>query len=311
VNQALNAGITISVIIPARNEPEQLSRTIKSIVKSASRADALEIVIVDDASSENIRRISSLNQVPLRFLRNNRRLGVPQSRNRGAELAQGEVLVMTDAHCRFSAGWDNIVRKKLRPNRILASTIIDPPSGFKGYGCKLIVPYMGTHWNRVLIPSGKPVHVASCAGTVIARDLFTKLGGYDDGMILYGAAEPEFSVRAWLSGADIVSEPALEVAHRFKRPREKKRFLSRLRPFMIHNNLRFGLLYLGESASLQMMRHFAMLFPKQIDQAVKLLHGSDVWVRRKYLRRTLARDFDWFIKRFALKDQVGNEILRA
>jgi hypothetical protein len=234
---------------------------------------------------------------------------VARARNLGARISRGEILFMTDAHVRFTAGWDRLVLEHVRPSHVLAATITDPASGFRGYGCRLVVPFMGTHWNRRAHDPGDPVQLASACGTVIPGELWERLGGYDEGMIVYGGSEPEFSVRAWLGGAQIVSVPDLEVAHRFKSRSERGSFIGPLRPAMIHNNLRFGLLYLGRLESFRMLRHLAMSYPDQVQEALALLTHSDVWRRRESLRRQLLHPFEWFVDRFELRDQVGGEIL--
>jgi hypothetical protein len=168
---------------------------------------------------------------------------------------------------------------------------------------------MGTYWLREDPGVGAPVQIASAAGTVVPRRLFEELGGYDEGMLVYGSAEPEFSVRAWLAGAEVVAHPEVVVTHRFKHRREHKPFLDGLRPLMIHNNLRFGLLYLPDEAALQMVRHFAQEFPDRARTGMDLVADSDVWERRAALEATLAFDFEWFVDRFDLTDQVGSPIL--
>jgi hypothetical protein len=127
-------------------------------------------------------------------------------------------------------------------------------------------------------------------------------------MRLYGGIEPEFSVRAWLSGAEIVSVPSLRMLHRFKTKPEIERFIGELKPHLLHNNLRFGLLYLGESASLQMIRHFAIMYPDEIGEAIRQVEASDVGKRRKFLETRLRHDFAWFVRRFGVKDQAGAEV---
>lgn len=223
-------------------------------------------------------------------------------------MATGDVLFMTDAHCRLNPRWDQHVRQAITHKHILSATVADSTSNFRGYGCRLVVPFMGTHWNRERPAKDADVQVASCAGTVISRELFFKIGGYDEGMMFYGAAEPEFSVRAWLSGAKIVSAPGLEVVHRFKNTPRRNLFLQTHRTFMVHNSLRFGLLYLSEPACLQMLRHFALSFPRHFRKALMLLDKSDVWRRREELVKSLPRRFSWFVSHFSLLDQIGNPI---
>jgi glycosyltransferase involved in cell wall biosynthesis len=307
----------ISVVIPSHNETGRLQATIASIVQSRTTDTPVEIVVVDDASlGERLGglqqwAVERLPEVAVRVTRSASRLGVARARNLGAGIARGDILFMTDAHVRFSRGWDQLILEHLSPTRVLAATVGDSKSGFRGYGCRLVVPFMGTRWNRQDHEPGDAIQVASACGTVLSRELWNRLEGYDEGIVLYGGAEPEFSVRTWLSGAQIVSVPELEVAHRFKSREERVRFLDRLRPAMIHNNLRFGLLYLGRLESLRMLRHFTMAYPDQVQQALTMLARSDVWNRRNLLRSRLVHPFDWFVDRFGLRDQVGGDILRG
>jgi GT2 family glycosyltransferase len=197
----------------------------------------------------------------------------------------------------------------IQANRILAATIEDESRKFKGYGCSLVVPFMGTKWNRDEPGTKAHVQIPSCAGTVVPRALFERIGGYDSGMVLYGGAEPEFGVRAWLAGFQVVALPQLRVCHRFKNDSERDRHIEEHRTCMVHNCLRFGLLYLSDLASLQMLRHFAMIFPEHMVEATRMIEESDVWQRREFLSNRLEHDFRWFINHFNLKDQIGSEIL--
>jgi glycosyltransferase involved in cell wall biosynthesis len=307
----MNDRRVISVVIPARNEGERVADTIRSAMETRTSGCGLEFVVVDDASDEGcgVRFGPDLDGADIRVVRLAERAGVAGARNRGARAASGDILFITDAHVGFSSGWDDEVLRRIGDVRMLAATICDTVSAFRGYGCSLLVPFMGTAWNREPIAGEPPfVQIASSAGTVLTKELFEKIGGYDEGMRLYGGIEPEFSVRAWLSGAEIVSVPSLRMLHRFKTKPEVERFVGELKPHLVHNNLRFGLLYLGESVSLQMIRHFAMMYPDEIGEAVRQVEASDIGERRKVLGTRLRHDFAWFVRRFGVKDQTGAEV---
>jgi glycosyltransferase involved in cell wall biosynthesis len=301
----------ISVIIPARNERKCLRDTVASIISTSGNRHPIEIIVVDDASSDggcNDLRLSQ-SRVRLRVIREKTRLGVGRARNRGAQDAEGDILFITDAHMIFPRNWAEIVVHNVQSNRILAATIADGASSWCGFGCSLVVPYMGTSWNVKRQRRQHAVQIASSAGTILERKLFYKIGGYDMGMITYGAAEPEFSLRGWLSGAEIRSVPELKLRHRFREVADTPRFLNRNRSILMHNNIRFGLLYLSRASSLQMLRHYAMKFPNNMRKALELIEASDVWERRALLQKSLAHDFAWFVDKFNLTDQIGLPIL--
>lgn len=307
----------ISVLIPAHNEGSRLAATIDSIASTRSARSTVEIIIADDDSDDDTEGhlraawpdLSRHAGLYVHVSRLRRRSGVPRARNHAAELATADILFITDAHVRFSLGWDEIVFKHARADRIVAGTVTEDNTRFAGYGCRLVVPFMGTYWNRDPVDTPAEVQIAACPATVLTRELFTSLGGYDDGIEMYGCAEPELSVRAWLSGAEVILVPELTVAHRFKPPNERTAFIQTMRPYMVRNGLRFGLLYASEAGALQLLRYYSLKFPNLFADALADVERGDVWERRARLQKELPRDFSWFTDHFNLKDQSGGDIL--
>jgi glycosyltransferase involved in cell wall biosynthesis len=307
----------ISVVIPARNERSRLAPTIQAIARARSAETRVEFVIVDDASTDGcianlvsaVPRLLQERSIDVRVYSLEEHSGIYRARNHAAELANGEILFITDAHVQFSQGWDEQVLRHIRPGRIIAGTTSQPSTGFRGYGCKLLIPFMGTTWNQERRDGLSPVPLAACSATVIPRDLFFELGGYDPDMLVYGAGEPEFSVRAWLHGAEIFSLPDLEVQHEFKARDELWKYLHSIRPFWVHNCLRFGLLYLSEMGCMQLLRFYARAFPAVFQKALLMLDESNVWQRREQLEHYRERSFDWYVGYFGMKNQIGGEII--
>jgi glycosyltransferase involved in cell wall biosynthesis len=307
----------ISVLIPARNEGTRLTDTIVAIAQARATDARLEFVIADDQSDEDIRQTLRAAAQPLRrqaridikVSRLRQRQGVPRARNHAAALATGEILFITDAHVQVSYGFGALILENVKPKRIIAGAITEANTPFIGYGCKLVVPFMGTYWNREPLETPAPVQIAACPATALTRDLFNELGGYDPGMLIYGAAEPEFSVRAWLHGVDVWVHPDFRVEHRFKPKAERLSFIGEVRPYMVHNSLRFGLLYLSEDGCMQLLRYQALKFPTLFGEAIRMVEQSDVWKRREWLELQRRRPFEWFVQHFKLKDQIGGEIL--
>ncbi len=306
----------ISVLIPAHNEQSRLAPTVEAISR-ARRTDArVEFVIVDDASSDGcvenlisaMPRLLEEPRIDIRVCPLADQVGIYEARNQAAALAQADVLFMTDGHVEFSDGWDEVVLENIRSDRVIAATSTQAGTNFRAHGCRLLVPVMGTKWNREPIRGLTPVHVAACHATVLTRELFERLGGYDAGMLLYGAGEPEFSIRAWLHGAEVVAIDGLEVRHRFKQDRELSNFLSSVLPTWIHNCLRFGLLYLSERGCLQLLRHYARISP-YFETAIRMIDQSDVWERRGLLERQRVRSFEWFVHTHGLLNQAGGPII--
>jgi glycosyltransferase involved in cell wall biosynthesis len=307
----------ISVLIPARNEQDRIARTIQAIARARTTAARVEFVIVDDASEDDcvdqlLASLPALLEEPgidIRLDSLDDHVGVYRARNQAATHARADILFMTDAHVRFSAGWDRLVLENIEPDRVLTATIVHGGTGARGYGCRLVVPFMGTHWNQHAVEASAPVQISPCTGTVLPKPLFERLGGYDSGMLVYGGGEPEFSVRAWLHGAEIHNLGALEVEHRFKPQEEMLGFIEQVRDFWVHNCIRFGLLYLSEMGCMQLLNYYGQTFPSITPGALAMVEQSDVWDRRALLESQRERSFEWFVRRFGVTDELGREIL--
>jgi len=295
----------VSVIIPVRNEGGRIAHAIRSIVEGRSCCFPLELVIVDDASTDGAcedlqQLIEGAPETRLMVRRLESWSGIPCARNRGAEIAGYPISFITDGNTRFPRHWDIPIWRYFSRGRILAATIVDMASSFQGFGCQLMLPSMSVTWIPVPHAYGWHAPVSACTGTVIDRELFQQLGGYDETLPLYGAAEPELSIRAWLSGYEIVSVPELRIHHRFRPRAAHDAFLASISPIQLRNYLRLACYYLPEDLLARTCGYYAHLAPETFNHLWADLYGSDVWDRRATLARHLPRDFQWFAKKFPL-----------
>jgi glycosyltransferase involved in cell wall biosynthesis len=294
----------ISVIIPVRNEGQRIVQTVQSLFFGRSSSFPLEIVVVDDASTDGscaklIHLAENIRNASIILRRLKKWSGIPFARNRGAEAAHYPIFVMTDGNARFLPGWDIHIRRNFHRSRLLAGTIIDMASSFRGHGCTLLLPSMGVKWLHAGAYGGYvPVTTSAC--TVIDRCVFHHLGGYDESLPLYGAAEPEFSVRAWLNGYEIINVPELWVYHRFRPKREYDAFRNSISDVLISNYLRFACYYLPQDLLMQAYQHYSTQIPDDFDSCMGKLVASGVWSRREQLHRTLPLNMSWLINRFGL-----------
>lgn len=295
----------ICVVIPSRNEGGKILRTVRSLVEGRSSAFPLEVVVVDDASTDGScdRLAGAIGPAPnfrLVVRRLGRWSGIPFARNRGAEAASCPVLLITDANTCYPRNWDEPIRQHFHPGRLLTGTIVDEATGARAYGLTLDLPSMGVEWLTTPHPFGGYVPVATCACTVIGRRLFHNLGGYDETLPLYGAAEPEFSVRAWLAGYEIVNVPDLVVGHRFRPPQERSRFHQLNQQVLLRNYVRFACSYLPEDLLTCALDFYAQALDGDFGPCMAELQRQGIWDRRAQLQRGLPHDFTWYARRFGL-----------
>jgi len=301
---------SISVVMPARNEGCRIADAISSIIAGRSERFPLQIVVVDDQSSDgscaslDASFSSARDLVRVDVVRLPRWSGIPYARNIGAEAARGEILFITDANVRFPLAWDVPVHNHISPMRALCATIADAGSAFRGYGGRLYLPAMRFAWLNDPLTFGGFVPLSPCTGTVLTKDLFRRTGGYDTAMPIYGAAEPEFSVRLWLSGAEIVCVPGLVLKHRFRPASERQPFLEAINFVQVCNYLRFSMLYLDQPMVRRVFRHYRSTNPQIFQQALRKVWAGDVWRRREVLRRTLPGRFESFAARFGIRGNI-------
>lgn len=88
--------IDISIIMPVHKEEKFLCEAIDSILRQTY--DNFELIIVDDASTDNMLQIiQSYNDKRIILIQNKHKIGIYPSLNRGISIATGKCVCMMDA----------------------------------------------------------------------------------------------------------------------------------------------------------------------------------------------------------------------
>ena len=102
----------LSIIIPTLNEEAYLARTIDHLLKSASKPNDVELLIVDSGSSDNT--TDSIKDYPVKlFVRPEFVLKKYESLNFGIKQAKGKILIFLDADTLLPDRFDELVRSSL------------------------------------------------------------------------------------------------------------------------------------------------------------------------------------------------------
>jgi glycosyltransferase involved in cell wall biosynthesis len=169
--------MSISVIIPAYNEEEYLTETLKCIQEAREfllKKDTVptEIIVVDNDSTDSTSDIAlSYGASVVRETKRN----VAKVRNAGASFANGNVLVFIDA--------DTIVPAELlwRINQLMASPVCFGGAVDTDYrAAKPVVKIYLKLW-RIL---GKLAGMAQGATQFCHREVFVSLSGYDESLYM-------------------------------------------------------------------------------------------------------------------------------
>ena len=154
----------ISVIMPVLNE----AKTLKASLECLGLSDGEDLVVVDGGSTDGT--IKEAEKFAARVAVSDR--GRARQMNRGAELAQGGILLFLHADCRLPEGAFTTVRRTLNEPSVAAGAFdirIDHPSLW----FRLIEGVANMRSRLTGVPYGDQ-------GLFMRREVFMGLGGFSD-----------------------------------------------------------------------------------------------------------------------------------
>lgn len=180
----------VSVIIPFRNEQENILRCLKSIEEQNYDKEKYEVIFVDDNSTDSSfetlnKNITSKNIKVLKLenhalLRAHKKAAV----NLGIENARGEIIVTTDADCFSGRDWLGIMISTFDINTAFVSGPVEFENNNSLFGKLQKLEFAGLILTGAgLIGSGSPV-ICNGANLAFRKKVFCEVGGYEDFMNL-------------------------------------------------------------------------------------------------------------------------------
>lgn len=143
--------MTISVVIPVKDDAEQLKRCLIALARQTRAAD--EIVIVDNGSSDDSASVATDAGARVVFVDGG---GIPAASAAGYDAASGEIIARLDADCLPSRDWlERIERAFVRHPDAVAITggagFIDGPRALRA---PLAAFYLGAYFGTVFLAMG-------------------------------------------------------------------------------------------------------------------------------------------------------------
>ncbi len=194
---------TTSVIIAARNEPH-INKTITSLLENAT--GSVEVIVVLDGQDYPV-----LTDPRVRVIKFSPSKGTRPAYNMGASVAVGKYLLILDAHCTYSFGWDTKLKCACFERSLVVSLIkpLDEQTWEvqEDQGCYSFV-YLNKELQEKWWSGHKPAeqwHILeptmsfTGCGWMIRKQYFQQLGGFDIPELgEYGYIGPEFTLKVWL-----------------------------------------------------------------------------------------------------------------
>lgn len=200
---------SISAIIPAHNA----ARTLPAVLTALTSTDPppLEIILVDDGSTDNTAQIASSFNV--RLLSINPGVGAAAAKNRGAQAARGDILFFTDADIIVPPETFALLAEDYAVDqRDGVVGLLDQDISAQDWASQFKNLWMNFTYARLESASSLGLFYTSAAS--IRRDVFSKTGGFDENY--HGASiaeDTEFGQRAWGQGIRLSLDPRLRVVH--------------------------------------------------------------------------------------------------
>lgn len=122
----------ISVIVSVRNEEKNLPGLLKQLSLQDYPQESYEVIIVNDHSTDNAKNVfdsSNCNENISFYNLPDKIAGKKKAVNYGVSKAKGELIVTTDADCRFYCQWLDTINSfynKNKPDMIIGPVMIDP-----------------------------------------------------------------------------------------------------------------------------------------------------------------------------------------
>lgn len=287
---------SVSVIVPVKNEGSNIKLTVDSLLQTRANCQ-LEVVVVDDASQDGCCQFLMEDEANwlskgVKLIRTTG-VGAANARNLGAENAQGDLMVFSDAHVVVDPDW---LEKMM-------GTVVDPAidlltPGIADYSSTHCVGY-GQTWDARLdakwLPPCRdisPIPLAPGGFVAVKRHAFEKVGGFERGFKIWGYEDVEFSFKCWLFGFSIYVIPQVIVKHIF-RPRHTY-YISFNEVY--YNLLRLAYSHFNDQRIAKTTEMIKKTYP--IENILRQVFNSDIWQQRGDFFSRRVHDDDWFMQKF-------------
>jgi glycosyltransferase involved in cell wall biosynthesis len=173
----------VSVIVPTRNRAGSLRQLLEALSAQVYPSDCLEVIVVDNSSTDNtndiVREAESWGLFPVKYLCKQDD-GPAASRNRGAEMATGEILAFTDSDCIPVPGWLRAGISAFEEGVALVCGPIEPVM------LRRDEAFFSHQIYRVTREDG----LYATANVFYRRNVFLELGGFIETMRTYAWGQP-------------------------------------------------------------------------------------------------------------------------
>jgi glycosyltransferase involved in cell wall biosynthesis len=202
-------GPAVTVVVPTRDRPGPLAECLVAL--DAQRGAAVEVVVVDDASTDPVAVAAAVGgRDHVRLVRGTG-AGPAAARNRGAAAAGGDVVCFTDDDCRPGPDWCRLLAGRIAAGTPAAAgpTRDGRPDDPWATASQIVTNHLVT---SSLTPDGDAVGFAPTSNLAVRADVATALP-FDESFPLAAGEDREWCLRLADRGHTLAWEPEAWVEH--------------------------------------------------------------------------------------------------
>ncbi|GAB6023940.1 hypothetical protein CHUAL_008670 [Chamberlinius hualienensis] len=228
---------TVSVVVPFHNEHwTTLLRTAVTVLNRSPEHLIKEIILVDDGSTkaflkEPLDTYTKEKLPKVKVLHSPKRNGLITARLMGAKIATGDVLIFLDSHSEANVNWlPPLLEPIAEDYRVAVCPFIDvidyETFAYRAQdeGARGAFDWEFFYKRLPLLPEDRehptePFKSPIMAGGLfaISRKFFWELGGYDEGLAIWGGEQYELSFKIWQCGGQMFDAPCSRVGHIYRK----------------------------------------------------------------------------------------------
>ena len=221
------ASPAVSIIIPCHNGVALTQSCLATLEDTLPSSLPVEVIVVDDASTDGTRAMLgrwAKRHRRLRVLRNSRNLGFLRSCNRAARTARGEMLVLLNNDTQPSRGWLTALLRTFDDHvdaGAVGGKLIFPDGTLQEAGSVVFRDGSAANFGRgdrnpdhPLFNHVREVDYCSAALLATPRRVFLELDGFDSRYVPAYYEDTDYCFKLHDKGYRVYYQPAARVVHR-------------------------------------------------------------------------------------------------
>jgi GT2 family glycosyltransferase len=212
---------TFSIVVPTYRRPTELGATLGALARLEYPRDRIEVIVVDDGSGDHTPDVVARHDGVTLVQQANR--GAAAARNEGGRRATGDFLHFIDddiivepTHLiRHLAVHDRHPNALVNGEWEFAPATVDAlrSTAFGRYRLALEDEFRRTTPGETMADGCLRCEVIPSQDLSLRRELFWRIGGFDEDFPTAGAEDQEFSYRALEAGCVLVRDPSIRLLH--------------------------------------------------------------------------------------------------